>query len=112
MRSAPTSLGLSVRIGTPVFVPGSTITTGISWKKDDNIGRNSCSTLGTVLQSTNPVISGCSSNRPRNVNAISSPVARACVVIRHDRTSSSPVNRPRTVFVFPTSTASSISSPH
>ena len=30
MRSAPTSLGLSVRIGTPVFTPGSTRTAGTS----------------------------------------------------------------------------------
>lgn len=30
MRSAPTSLGLSVRIGTPVFTPGSTSTAGTS----------------------------------------------------------------------------------
>lgn len=30
MRSAPTSLGLSIRIGTPVLTPGSTRTAGTS----------------------------------------------------------------------------------
>ena len=30
IRSLPTSFGLSIRIGTPVFTPGSTITVGTS----------------------------------------------------------------------------------
>src|SRR3989304_3627040 len=76
MRSAPTSRGLSVRIGIPVRVPGST-TTGGKLKYRCTISRSAVVALGTTDAITTPVIwfvndsPACSSSAP-NPTAISS----------------------------------------
>ena len=65
MRSAPTSFGLSVSTGTPVLVPGSTMTVGTPAKYRSSITRISRSTAGTVLHRAIPPISPASARSPR-----------------------------------------------
>ncbi len=55
IRSLPTSRGLSTTIGTPVRMPGSTMTRGTSAKCAASISRHALSTAGTVEQTATPV---------------------------------------------------------
>ncbi len=55
MRSAPASLGLSMRIGTPVRVPGSTTTAGIPSNVRTSMRRISRNAAGTVEQTDTPL---------------------------------------------------------
>src|SRR3954447_24711517 len=55
-----------------------------------------------------PAGTGSLASSPRSSRAISSAVARASVLMRHDSTSSSPSKQPMTVLVLPTSMVSSM----
>ena len=119
IRSAPTSCGTSYRIGMPVLIPGSTksglaaehLAQGLLERelerrhdaRDDDAHRR----LGRPPPPARR--DGPSASSPRTDSAISSAVASRRVVSRQCRTSSAPRQRPRTVFVLPTSTASSAS---
>src|SRR4051812_36784324 len=106
MRSAPTSLGGSYRIGIPVFTPGS-MTSG-SWPR---YCRQSATTTevrgGTTLARATPAIWAMSTfeaaNRLRTRIPYSSAVCSRRVVRRQCALSSSPSWTPSTVFVLPTS---------
>src|SRR5947209_3251586 len=110
MRSAPTSLGGSYRIGIPVFTPGST--TSGSWPR---YCRQSVTTTGvsggTTLASDTPAIWPTSTpeaaNRLRTRMPYSSAVCSRRVVRRQWALSSSPSCTPKTVLVLPTSMVSS-----
>ena len=85
MRSAPTSFGLSVSSGTPVLVPGSTMTVGTSVAvAGEHRAHLAQHRRARCEHSAMPVTSGTSASRPRKVSAISSAVARASVLIRQE----------------------------
>ena len=112
MRSAPTSRGLSVAIGMPVLVPGST-TTGSKWKYRSTISRCAAVSEGTTLDSTTPLTWAENESPSKwrncwNTSASSSEVRRASVEIRHSAIRFSPFQMPIWVWVLPTSTAKSI----
>src|SRR3954471_20510903 len=115
MRSAPTSRGLSVSTATPVLTPGST-TTGSKWKYRSTISRSAPVTGGTTEEMATPVMflskeSPCCSRNPPNARASSSAVRSGWVDSRQCQASSWSRNTPTTIWVLPTSTASSMRCP-
>src|SRR5579863_6091034 len=107
MRSAPTSFGLSYRIGMPVRVPGSSRT---AWTPNHSsaISRNAAVNRGTTDDTAIPNWSGWKAipfrrSKSATSRASSSEVRSPLVEIRQCCTSLGPSNSPSTVWVFPTS---------
>jgi hypothetical protein len=108
MRSAPTSCGVSYRIGMPVRIPGSTKSGSrpVICRSACFIGnRSEGTTLATITSDANSPERPTDARRPWIESTISSEVASRRVVRRQCAASSRPSNRPRTVFELPTSTA-------
>src|SRR3954452_12669873 len=110
-RSAPSSCGLSTRIGIPVFRLGPTSRHG--WPMCRSVSASysgpSCgTTVDTIAPSSDPKPRSSSASRWEIVAASSSAVALGIVPSRQSRLRSSPSKAPMCVCVLPTSTASSM----
>ena len=114
IRSAPTSPGGSYRIGIPVFIPGST--TRGSWPRYWRASSTRTGVSGgtTLARATPSMLSGTMlepENRLRTRIPYSSAVCSRRVVSLQCTRRSRPSNRPRTVFVLPTSMVRSMPCP-
>src|SRR5262245_13012484 len=110
-RSAPSSWGLSTRIGIPVLRLGPTIRHGLPMWRSHNASYSgpSCgTTVETIEPSSESKLRPSSLSRLEMVEASSSAVTLGSVQSRQSRASSSPSKAPRCVCVLPTSTASSM----
>src|SRR6478672_6264357 len=110
IRSVPTSRGLSMRTGTPVRTPGSTMTSGTSPWYVRSMSRHSCSTDGTVAHTDTPrsaLPTGESLSRPLSSTPHSSAVRRSSVASRQWSTTSPRSRSPMVVWLLPMSAHSS-----
>ena len=110
-RSAPSSWGVSMRIGIPVFSPGPTsapLPVEVALRSAARTrARASGTTDDTIAASTSARVSARRPSSDATTVASSSAVAKRTVAKRQCSTSSSPRNMPRWVWVLPTSMASS-----
>ena len=112
IRSAPTCLGFSVTMRIPVLIPADT-TIGLIPKYLINALPRECMISGTTDATITAVISVLRipwrSTSSFRVIPYSSEVLGSFVVSRNVPSSSSPLNTPIVIFVFPTSITNSIS---